>query len=115
MYKIIPIKIKYNSIIKISNKKMFKEKIINVFNYSLKYEEFDENINEKYIQLQNLFCEKQNTGLITEYEKIIITTDVNFHGKKYKMFVYKKNDGVSNYIMHFHHFERDHTLNSLKV
>ena len=31
------------------------------------------------------------------------------------MFVYKKNDGVSNYIMHFHHFERDHTLNSLKA
>ena len=59
--------------------------------------------------------EKQNTGLITEYEKIIITTDVNFHGKKYKMFVYKKNDGVSNYIMHFHDFERDHTLNSLKA
>ena len=39
-------------------KKLDFENIPYIFNYSLKYEEFDENINEKYIQLQNLFCEK---------------------------------------------------------
>ena len=50
-------------------KKQFNmENISYIFNYSLKYEEFDENINEQYIQLQNSFCEKQNEGLIQEYE-----------------------------------------------
>ena len=37
-----------------------------VYKYSLKYDEFDENINAQYIQLQNYFCEKQdkNTKMI---------------------------------------------------
>ena len=36
------------------------ENISNIFNFSFKYEEFDENIKEQYIQLQNNFCDNQN-------------------------------------------------------
>jgi predicted Holliday junction resolvase-like endonuclease len=44
---------------KIKIKKQLKlENISITFNNSLKYEEFDEDINEQYIQLQNYFCEK---------------------------------------------------------
>ena len=61
-------------------KKLNFENISYIFNYSLKYEEFDDIIKEKYIQLQNYFCAKHNTSLIPEYEKIIIKTDAYFYG-----------------------------------
>ena len=76
-------------------KKLNIENISYIFNYSLKYEEFDENINEQYMQLQNKFCEKQNEGLIQEYEDRLKKTYINFHGKQFEMFVYKTNDTVS--------------------
>ena len=65
-------------------KKLNIENISYIFNYSLKYEEFDENINEQYMQLQNKFCEKQNEGLIQEYEDRLKKTYINFHGKQLK-------------------------------
>ena len=40
-----------------------------VYKYSLKYDEFDENINAQYIQLQNYFCEKQDKNTNDDYEK----------------------------------------------
>ena len=52
MYIIAPISKPYNST-KITNQKLNLTNIKNIFNYSLKYEEFDENINKQYIQLQN--------------------------------------------------------------
>ena len=96
-------------------KKLNFENISYIFNYSLKYEEFDDIIKEKYIQLQNNFCAKHNTSLIPEYEKIIIKTDADFYGKKFEMFVYKKSDAVSNSIISSNKWEGSHTLNVLKA
>ena len=99
---------------KIQIQKQLKlENISNTFNNSLKYEEFDENINEQYIQLQNYFCEKQNESLVQEYENRIINTDVIFNGKKFEMFVYKSSDAVSKSIRFEHKWEENHTLNVL--
>ena len=57
---IILIFILYLLIIKKKSKKKLKlENISYIFNYSLKYEEFDENINEQYIQLQNFFAKNK--------------------------------------------------------
>ena len=91
------------------------ENISYIFNYSLKYEEFDENINEQYIQLQNSFCEKQNESLIQEYEDRLRKADINFNGKKFQMFVYKTNDTVSKGIRNSHRWEASHTLKVLKA
>ena len=92
------------------------ENIKNIFNYSLKYEEFDENINEQYKQLQNYFCENQNENLIQEYESRIIKGNVNFLGKKFDFFVYHKaKDAVSILIKRMHSWERAHTKKVLKA
>ena len=45
------------------------EKMQDVYKYSLKYDEFDENINAQYIQLQNYFCEKEDKNINEDYEK----------------------------------------------
>ena len=101
---------------KIQIQKQLKlENISNTFNNSLKYEEFDENINDQYIQLQNYFCEKQNESLVQEYENRIINTDVIFNGKKFEMFVYKSSDAVSKSIRFEHKWEENHTLNILNA
>ena len=96
-------------------KKLNFENISYIFNYSLKYEEFDDIIKEKYIQLQNYFCAKQNKSLIPEYEKKIIKTYADFYGKKFEMFVYKKRDDVSSSIIGSHKWERSQTLKVLKA
>ena len=82
----------------------------------MKYEEFDENINERYKQLQNYFCENQNENLIQEYESRIIKGNVNFLGKKFDFFVYHKaKDAVSILIKRMHSWERAHTKKVLKA
>ena len=98
-----------------SKKKWKLENISYIFNYSLKYEEFDENINEQYIQLQNSFCEKQNESLIQEYENKIIKADAIYFGKQFEMFVYKGSDTVSKIIRSSHKWEDSFTLNVLKA
>jgi len=96
--------------------KLNLENIKNIFNYSMKYEEFDENINERYKQLQNYFCENQNENLIQEYESRIIKGNVNFLGKKFDFFVYHKaKDAVSILIKRMHSWERAHTKKVLKA
>ena len=113
---LILIFILYLLMIKKKSKKKWKlENISYIFNYSLKYEEFDENINEQYIQLQNSFCEKQNESLIQEYENKIIKTDAIYYGKQFEMFVYKGSDTVSKIIRSSHKWEDSFTLNVLKA
>ena len=85
------------------------EKMHDVYKYSLKYDEFDENINAQYIQLQNYFCEKQDKNTNDDYEKKIKLAKVNFLGKNYDMIVYKILDDVSESIIKFHHWEKEHT------
>ena len=82
-----------------------EESISHLFNYSLKYEEFDEKINKKYIQFQNKFCERQNDSLIPEFEKRIILASADYYGKKFDMFVHNGRDYVSQSILYSHNWE----------
>ena len=49
--------------------KLDLEKMHDVYNYSLEYDEFDEDINSQYIKFQNYFCEKEDKNLNENYEK----------------------------------------------
>ena len=114
MYKIVPITKQYNPT-KITNQKLNISNFGYIFNYSLKYEEFDENINEQYKQLQNYFCEKENKSLIPEYENRIIKAIANSYGKKFEMFVHNKKDFVSQSILYSHNWEDHLTMKCLKA
>ena len=93
------------------------KKILNVLTYSLKYVEYNEKIAEKYSYLQNYFCENQNETFYQEYENKTRIAEVDFHEKKFEMFVYKSGDIVSNVIISSHRWERgltDSILNALE-
>ena len=93
------------------------KKILNVLTYSLKYVEYNEKIAEKYSYLQNYFCENQNETFYQEYENKTRIAKVDFHEKKFEMFVYKSGDIVSNVIIFSHRWERgltDSILNALE-
>ena len=97
-----------NLIIKINIQTEQKLDVVNIkngFNYSLKYEEFDENINKQYIQMQNYFCDKQNESLIPEFEKRIKKANADYAGKKFEMFVHTGIDYVSQSIFNSHNWE----------
>ena len=101
-----------------SNKKYQKldlEKIHDVLNISLKYDEFNENVNKQYIQLQNYFCEKKEENLNQEYENKIQLKNINFNGKTFNMFVYKENDLVSKSIINSNNYEGSDSLKVLKA
>ena len=114
MYKIVPITKQYNPT-KINYQKLNLSNFKNIFNYSLKYEEFDDSINEQYIQLQNYFCERQNESLIPEYEKRIIKATANSYGKKFEMFVHDRKDYVSQSILYSHNWEDTLTMKCLNA
>lgn len=89
--------------------------IHNVLNYSLEYEEFDENINEKYFILQNHFCERLNENINQELEDKLRIANIHFNGKNFKMFVYKGNDILSNSIITRNSYEADNINKILKA
>jgi FkbM family methyltransferase len=60
-----------------------------------KTEEFNETINEEYIQKQNDFCENTQKYYNYEYENRIKLQKVIFNNITCDMFIYKQNDGVS--------------------
>ena len=95
--------------------KLNLENISNIFNYSFKYDEFDENINDQYIQLQNHFCENQSKNIINEYEDKIKIAKANYNGTNFDMFVYKYGDVVSNYILSTNCWDGYDTLEVLKA
>ena len=98
-----------------NNPKIDQVKIHNIFNSSLKYDEFDDNINEQYIQIQNYYCEKQKENIIEEYEKKIGLQKVNYSEKIFDMFVYNIADVVSSSIRYSHSWEGDHTKKVLNA
>ena len=98
-----------------SNYKRDLETFHLIFNNSFQYNEFDENINQKYIQLQNYFCEKQNDILIQKYEKRIELANANFEGKIFDLFVFNSSDAVSINILRNHNWEGDLTKKVLKA
>ena len=78
-------------------KNSFKAKnIYNILNYTLHYEEFNENINEEYLLLQNKFCEKENENINQDIEHKIRITNAHFNGKDFELFVYKDYDALCN-------------------
>jgi FkbM family methyltransferase len=95
--------------------KLNLDNISNIFNYSFKYDEFDENINDQYIQLQNHFCENQSKNIINEYEDKIKIAKANYNGTNFDMFVYKYGDVVSNYILSTNCWDGYDTLEVLKA
>jgi len=109
------------------NKQYFENMLLNIKNdlYVLKLkmksftntsEEFNEIINEKYLKKQNYFCENQNKYYNYEFEKKIKLEKVNFNNNIFKMFIYKKNDIVSNYLSAtkvWEKYETDNIINAL--
>ena len=81
----------------------------------LEYEEFNDKINEKYIQLQNHFCEKENENINQTYDDKLIIANASLNGTNFNMYVYKKNDIVSNNIIKLHYWEKNHTMKILKA
>ena len=76
----------------------------------LEYEEFDDKINEQYIQLQNHFCDKGNENINQTYEDKLIIATASLNGTNFNMYVYKNNDIVSNNIIKFYYWEKNHTM-----
>ena len=79
------------------------------------YEEFNEIIYNKYIQEQNNFCNNQTQFYNKEFEDKIRTANVYFNSKKFEMFIYKKDDVVSNSIKNLNKWEESYTNNLLQV
>ena len=106
------------TIINKSNKvsKIFNTEIIkNVLNYSLNYDEFDNNVYEKITYLQNFFCENPIENLEPLFENKLKIANVTFNGSSFNMFVYNNNDLVSKKIFFSHQWEPDNTKKILKA
>lgn len=82
------------------------------YNYS--YKEYNEIINEKYIKEQNYFCAHQDQFYNQEFEDQIRLIDININNKKYQMYIYKKDDAVSNHIIKVKKWEENETNILLK-
>ena len=80
-----------------------------------KTEEFNEIINEEYLQKQNDFCEKQNKYYNYEFENKIKLEKINFNNINFNMFVYKNNDSVSSLLSDTKVWEKDETENIIKA
>ena len=68
--------------------------------------EFNQNINDKYIELQKYFCDNQTKFYNKNYEERIRLTEIKFEDKKYTMYAYNKLDFVSNEIIGLKQWER---------
>ena len=56
--------------------------IHNVFNYSMRYDEYNENINKNYKYLQNYFCENPKQNINQDFENKIRIAQINSNEKK---------------------------------
>ena len=71
---------------------------------------YNEDINKKYMEDQNRFCDNQSEYFNSEYEKKIKLGTVKIAGLAYKMYVYSKDDIVSNYILKKGKWEEQTTI-----
>ena len=97
--------------------KIFYKNTGDIFNFSLKYDEYNETIDKNYKYLQNYFCDKPNENLNEEIENKIKKAKIDFKGLKFEMFVYKFDDIVSNSIIVNHQYEGNYVnkfLNALQ-
>ena len=77
-------------------------------------EEFNEIINDEYIQNQNNFCNNINKYLNYEIENKIKLAKIIFNNLTYNMFIYKNKDAVSYAISKSNSWEKFHTNNLIK-
>ena len=102
-------------------KEEIKDEII--FNMSLSekefeeiiYDEFNEDILNKYKEQQNEFCNNESKYYNLEYEKRLKKTFVTYLGKDFMMYVYKYQDIVSRQISDLKVWEADETRKLLKA
>ena len=78
---------------------------------SMKIKEFNEAINEEYLQKQNSFCNNISSYLNQDFENKIKLAKVIFNNISYIMYIYKKNDIVSKYINKEYSYEKKETYN----
>jgi FkbM family methyltransferase len=79
------------------------------------YEEFNEDILNKYKEQQNEFCINENKSYNLEYEKKIKEVDVELLAKSFKMYVYNSQDIVSKSISSSKKWEGEETIKLLKA
>jgi FkbM family methyltransferase len=80
---------------KVKIREMFKLFSIN----KIPYDNFNEQINKKYIQELNYFCDNQELFSNQDYEKEIQISNISLNNKEFNIYVYKKSDFVSNKII----------------
>ena len=101
------------------NFKEINEKYIKIFNrISINNQinkEFNQDINDKYIEEQNYFCDNQNIFNNSEYENQIRTAKVDFNNKTYDMYVFNNYDAVSTQIINIKSWEGFDTNKILEI
>ena len=83
------------------------------YNY-IKDGEFNQKINDKYIEEQNYFCDNQQKFYNSLFEGKIRLAQIKYGDKNFTMFVYNKLDVVSNQIIRSKQWETWETRNLIK-
>ena len=99
---------------KSKNYKSSYNKILNNIideNYSF----FNQEINDKYLDSQNYFCDNQNQLYNKIFEDKILLIDIKYKDKIYNMFVYKKLDVVSRHLINYKVWEPVETNNLINA
>ena len=76
---------------------------------------FNQSINDRYIKEQLYFCENQNIFYNKEFEDKIRIESVSILDKKYNMYIYKRGDEISNYIIRSKYWEKEESKNIIKA
>ena len=76
--------------------------------------EFNQTVNEKYINYQNYFCDNFSYFYHQKFEDLICLTNVNFNGS-YQMYIYKRKDWISTIIKAVNHWEDSDTKKLLNA
>lgn len=81
----------------------------------ISYEKFDENIFQEVKKQQMEFCNNQNKYIKIQFEKQITLSKVSLLQKRFKMYVYKNEDIVSNSIRFRQRWESSETKKMIKA
>jgi len=76
-------------------------------------EEFDEDLEKKYIENQHHFCQNNDLFFDKEIEKKILKVKAHLNDISFEMFVYNLTDVVSNAIKDFGYWENSSTYNAI--
>jgi len=90
-------------------------KLYNKISINNQYIIFTQEINQKYKEEQNFFCDNILFFINNEFENQIQKSKIKFYGKIYDMFIYSDSDNVSRSIMKAKSWEGGCTLKILKA